>query len=322
MCIDLGTFWIRTGRTTEGRTWLDRFLESETAEPGVTAALLHLAGSLAFVEHDLDAAERELTAALELRRDLDEPRELGMTLSNLGGLANSRGQYEQAESLFGEASEVFEAVGYGRGAAAAQLNLGLALLNMGSIESATEQLEHAVDGFRRVGDRAEEAHALLRLGFAHAELGDRIRAEARRLAAHQIYEELGRLPDLAYSHSSLAAHFFEARVFDRAQAHAAASAKLVVEEDLQRWWVSELVETAAAITAALGKPDQGARLLGCASAHRRAHDIVLPQAVKASVESTQRQIEAALGAEQFVIEVEIGGTRPLIDGVRAVASWA
>ena len=216
---------------------------------------------------------------------------------------------------------MFEAVGYERGAAAAQLNLGLALLNLGSIESAVEQLERAVDGFRRVGDRAEEAHALLRLGFAHAELGDRIRAEACRRAAHQIYEELGRLPDVAYSHSNLAAHYLEAGAFDRARAHAAASAKLVLEEDLRRWWVPELVETAAAITAASGTPDQGARLLGCALAHRRAHDVVLPESVTSFLERTQTQLEQALGAEQYVIETEIGGTRSLMEGIRAVAAW-
>lgn len=321
MCIDLGTFWIRTGRTAEGRGWVSRFLEHGAPVPWVEAAVQHLAGSLALVEQDLGSADEALSAALELRRHLETPRELGMTLSNLGGVANGRGEYERAEALFEEAHDVFAAIPFDRGAAAAQLNLGLVLLNLGSVEAAAEKLERAVDGFRRVGDRSEEAHALMRLGYALSEVGDVARAEACRQAAHEVFVELGRPPDVAYSHMVLAHHYFENGDLDRARRHGFSSARLILDEEIQRWWVPGLVELAAAIATAVGDAVQGARLFGCAGAFRRAHDVPVPDANRAFHDETRRVIEAALGRDQFVVEAEVGGTRSILGGVRAVADW-
>ncbi len=322
MCVDLGTYWLRSGRTKEARAWVGQFTDSELDVPNITASLSHLAGSLALVEHDLEAADEALTAALQLRRDLGLRRELGMTLSNLGGLANSRKDYGRAESLFREALEVFGKEKYERGGAAARLNLGLALLNRGEIEAAAQEIQFAVDGFRRLGDRGEEAHALSRLGFAHAALGDLARAEACRLAGHRIAQNLGRVPDLAFSHMNLAAHYLEISDLDLAKEHAASSAKLVVEEDLERWWIPNLVELAAGIEADAGDPEEGARFLGCAAAYRRAYDLPVLDAGKAFHNEMRQRIEASLGNKQFLIEMEVGGTRTLLDGVRAVAAWS
>lgn len=156
----------------------------------------------------------------------------------------------------------------------------------------------------------------------HAALGDLARAEACRLAGHRIAQNLGRVPDLAFSHMNLAAHYLETSDLDLAREHAASSAKLVVEEDLERWWIPNLVELAAGIEADAGNPEEGAGFLGCAVAHRRAYGLPVPDAVSGFHAETQQRIEASLGHKRFLIEMEVGGTRSLLDGVRAVAAWA
>jgi tetratricopeptide (TPR) repeat protein len=283
--------------------------------------LLHLDGSLALVEQDLEHADQALSAALELRRALDVPQQLGMTLSNLGSVANGRGDYRRAEQMFREAIEVFEESAFERGRASTHLNLGLALLNLDRTGEAIETIERAVDGFRMIGDRSEEAHALSRLGYAHADFGDHARAEACRVAAHHITETLGRAPDIAWSHMNLAAHHLETGDVDRARFHAGESARIVRVEALERWWVPGLLELAAHISAATGDAELGARLYGSAVSYRKRRDLAPPEASQAFVTSTQERLEKALGARAWPVAFEVGRAVGLDEALEMIEAW-
>lgn len=245
-----------------------------------------------------------------------------MTMSNLGGVANSRRDYRRAEEMYREALVEFETSGFERGRVAAWLNLGLVFTNLDRIDEAIESFGHAVDGARRIGDRSEEAHALSRLGFAHAHAGDSARAEACRFAAHHITETLGRPPDIAWSHMILAAHHRETGDLDRARFHVGKSAHIVRAEALKRWWVPDLLELAAHIAGATGAADLGARLFGRASAYRRTHDLLPAAASQDFVTATTELLEAALGANAWLVALEVGQASRLEEALDTIAAWA
>lgn len=323
MCVDLGTYWVRSGHSKEGRSWVGQFLEADgDGPPDVNAGLWHVAGSLALVEEDLEAAENALREALRLRRQLGSNRDLGMTLSNLGSLANSRGEYERAEVLLCEAHDVFAAADFGRGQAATRLNLGIVLINLGRLDEAIGAFDEAIGAFRLIGDRSEEAHALARLGFALGEAGDLSRAEACRVAAHEIAESLGRRPEIAFSHMGMASHYLDTGAIDRARSHVASAARLIRDDALERWWVPNLLELAAGVAADTGDLAMGARLLGCASTERDRRSVPVPESNTAYHTRISERIEAGLGPHGYLVEFEVGRTLALDRGLAAVAGWS
>lgn len=176
--------WQTRGRVAAGRHWLARFLDDRGQAPDLRAAGLTVASLLAWMQHDLDAADAMLAEALPLWRELGFIYGIGRALLFKGFVAwrreNGRGMIEACE----EACQYFR-----EGNDLAGLPLSLIVLAVA---------DHRSDNDARAMARLDEAAELADLGgFAWG-------GAAARYYLGEIRASRGELPDAASAyHASL-----------------------------------------------------------------------------------------------------------------------
>src|SRR5262249_45951704 len=109
----LSRFWLNRAQYRDAADWLERApLEDTTVPLGVRAAALAAAGAIAYyAQDDVDRAEILWREGLELRREQDDPGEVGAALSRLGGVAWHRGDLDLAIGYHEQALTQFVEVG-------------------------------------------------------------------------------------------------------------------------------------------------------------------------------------------------------------------
>jgi predicted ATPase/class 3 adenylate cyclase/DNA-binding CsgD family transcriptional regulator len=175
LAADLWPFWFKRGALSEGRDLLERLLSagSEGIEPGVRAAALNAAGTLARYQGDLASADRLITEALEIRRGLADPKATADSLNNLGYVTLQRGDHRRAQSLYDEALRTYRQRGDQQGIADALSHLALIALHEGDRTTARKFEQESLDIWRALGDMQGVAWALEGLGKVELEAGDR-----------------------------------------------------------------------------------------------------------------------------------------------------
>jgi len=181
----LSTFWGARGHYRAARDAIGRVLDSgREADPSARAQALHTAGSLAWRQGDLNAAQPLLEEALELRRAAGDRIGEGGTLGNLGVLARRLGDLERAQSLMEEALAIFREGADPLRIAIALGNLGTIASDRGELERASELWSEALALHRAEGQRAFEPNLLASLGSGYRRLGRP--GEARRALAEAL----------------------------------------------------------------------------------------------------------------------------------------
>ena len=183
----LRAFWTQRGLAHEIEPRLASVVDGVQSASG-----WYTLGVMRYARGALDEAQATFESGLTVESG---PEERARLVNALGVLALERGDYVRAAGAYREAGELFEAAGWPAGVAAAQLNQGIAALNQGRHDEAVEFLESARKLFGEVGDRREEAHALLRLAFASELSGESEVGRERAGAALRIARTLG--PGLA-----------------------------------------------------------------------------------------------------------------------------
>src|SRR6202035_4105870 len=100
--------------------------------------------------------------ALQLREKLNVPASIAETLSALGQVYITTGQYDQALTTSMRALDLWRKAGNGRGAADESHDIGLVFQHQGRFGAAVHAMQDAVDGYRAVGDRSTDMAALLK----------------------------------------------------------------------------------------------------------------------------------------------------------------
>ncbi len=165
LLLRLARLLVRRERFAEGRELLESvlpILEDAGATALAASARFHLA-NIALHQNRLDEALALHGQALEMRRRLDRPRPVGMSLSALGAVALQMGRYTEALSCYREAEQVFSTAGEEEQAAFALIGLGRAHSRLGDFVSATRPLRRALAIRERRGDRVGEALARLEM---------------------------------------------------------------------------------------------------------------------------------------------------------------
>jgi len=124
--VALMSFWIFRGYSSEGRNTMRAALALPGVQqlPIVHAHALYVAGVLADNQSDYAEARRLLSACLELRRELGDPREVAATLSTLSTVRLHENDAEQARTSEEEALGIFRELGDRIGEAIGLLHLG------------------------------------------------------------------------------------------------------------------------------------------------------------------------------------------------------
>jgi tetratricopeptide (TPR) repeat protein len=187
----------------------------------------------------VEAALDEFQRALEIRRDLNDPRGLASTFNNIGVSLRQMGDLEKAELKHREALKIFIDLGYRRGQAISRSYLGEVLeasdrfedakaeylteleldralnspkgvsmnlcqlsrvaLRMGDIESATDYAHEALDAGESTGDRQGIANSLHMFARLDLHNGDNEDALEYLEASLDIYRDLEQQDEIAWT---------------------------------------------------------------------------------------------------------------------------
>ena len=162
-------------------------LEEDPADVDATNRLGHLLDRIG----DLDAAAECYGKLTDLRPDDLAVR--AVSLGNLGLIAMTRGNLDQAECLHRESLKINRKLGRLEGQASELGNLGLIAMTRGDLDEAERLLRESLEIHRKLGRLEGQANQLGNLGLIAKTHGDLDEAERLHREALDINRKLGRL---------------------------------------------------------------------------------------------------------------------------------
>jgi non-specific serine/threonine protein kinase len=190
----LWPFWEHYCHLTEGRRWLESFLENEgaaTVAPEVRAMALIGAGCLAQDQDDDARAHALFEEGLRLERTLGRTGRVTRVLAHRGIMVRAQGQYAQATALLEESLALARAAHDQAGIAYVLRRLGGVMRERGDYTRAASIFQECLATYRALGDRSGEGSVLLGLGDIARDQGDAATAEAYGAESLAVGRELG-----------------------------------------------------------------------------------------------------------------------------------
>ena len=166
-----------------------------------------------------------LQQSLDLRRNLQESKELSYTLNNLALLLSDLGENREAIVMFDEAIALRRKLGDRRGEGVALNNLGNTYRRLAELEKAESSLEAALAIRREVGDRFGEATTLSNLGVIHLVRAQFQKAMENAADSLKIRVEIGDKRGEASSSGAVGTAYFELGEYRKAEEYWDRSAK-------------------------------------------------------------------------------------------------
>jgi predicted ATPase/transcriptional regulator with XRE-family HTH domain len=268
----LWRFWYTHGHLTEGRTWLDGFLEASGGGevPAIRAKGLLGAGVLARMQGDYARAAALCEESLTLYRLLGDTQGIAVALNVLGNAAVNQGDYERAIALSEESLALQRTLGHKRGIALALNNLGMVVLYQGDYRRARILCEESLALARELGDNRSIASALTNLGDVARDQGHCERAAAIYTEGIPLFQAMG-----------------------------------------DNEGVATCLEGVAVVAGAVGQQEFAARLCSAAVALRETIGAPLQSANRVPFDRALAEAQAALGAAAFDAAWATGQALPL-----------
>ncbi len=280
-------------RLEEGAALSDALWELtvDDPEPAIRARAHQAAGVLAWMQGRLVDAARSLTTAVELLAEAPPPTgglmaELSMVTHTFAMWHDAVCGYIDAESAFGRADALLEAVGADRFAVASICGFAATTaVTLGRWEDAERysSIGHAADPDAQFAFWAGQVS--MQRGIVEAWKGDVDAAVATFAEGVDRYTEVGGRSGTPTFEASLAMHLARHGDLDRARAHVS-SARRRLERHGERWNEAVVLMAEGAVSVVGGDRAEGERLL------RRAVEVADAQGARALAERTRR--EAAL----------------------------
>ena len=189
----LWRFWHQRGHLAEGRRKLEHLLQVPGGAERTAARFKALiaAGGLAYWQNDYPATERLYSEALEIARELDDPRAIAEGLFNLSFIDRIRGDVEEGMAKLRRVLEMARSIGERQLAADSLFLLGNQELRKGRPQDALPMVEEALAIFRELGNRFALADSLSGLGSVYRILGDSDAACAAQREALEMFVKVG-----------------------------------------------------------------------------------------------------------------------------------
>jgi tetratricopeptide (TPR) repeat protein len=255
-------YWFESGRTNEGRSWLERGLaRADRASVPVRAMARFAAGSLAATQGDYGPANALLEAALADWTVVGEPQGMARTRHSLATAALELNDDQRAAHLL---EQVFVEYGTPRTSADASwlalavTHMACACSGLGHHQRAIALGEQAVAMQREAGSQIGAALGITFLADFALERGEYAGARTGYLEGLAMMWELG-----------------------------------------DRWHLLYALTGFAILTAALGPPEQAARLLGAQAAAREAYGNRLSPRRRVAYDVAIAKVRATLGEPAF-----------------------
>jgi non-specific serine/threonine protein kinase len=159
----LWEFWYIRGHVTEGLQWLDQALAlaPDSSSTPLVQTLIG-AGQLAHYLGESDRARSYLTRALTLARALGDPIDIGLTLLELGIIAEDEGNFAEATRILEEARDLYATLPVSTSQSMTSYHLAVVAYGRGDLAEAASlcaealQMAHAANSAFGIG--AVQAH--------------------------------------------------------------------------------------------------------------------------------------------------------------------
>ena len=192
MACDLWLYWETRGHLTEGRRFLDALLGRAGGTPvGLTARGMWVAGYLALVQGDGDAARGLLEEALAAADSLGDAQATAYAAQFLGRALLFTGEPDSGLALTGQALERHRAAADWQGVVLTLVQLGVMRTLMGQPETAAAPLEECIAECEAHGERWNRSYAMWGLGLTAWLLGDHSHAAGLEHAALRLKRDVG-----------------------------------------------------------------------------------------------------------------------------------
>jgi CHAT domain-containing protein/Tfp pilus assembly protein PilF len=144
-------------------------------------------------------AKQSYQKALDMAKKVGHQRTIAFANNNLGSLALTEKNTEQAIQYFNLAKEYMEKANDQIGVVTVNNNLAMAYFNSNSKDQALIMLEKVIEISRRVNFMSDLAVALNNAGVVYSEKNDLVKALQYHSEALKIYRELKMRPDIAFT---------------------------------------------------------------------------------------------------------------------------
>lgn len=189
----LWRFWHQRGHLAEGRRKLEHLLQVPGGADRTAQRFRALtgAGGLAYWQNDYPAMERFYSEALEIARELDDPRAIAEGLFNLSFIDRIRGDLEEGMAKLGRVLEMARSIGDRQLAADSLFLLGSQEVREVRPEEGLPMVEEALEIYRELGNLFATADSLSGLGSYYRIVGDSDAARAAQRESLEIFVEVG-----------------------------------------------------------------------------------------------------------------------------------
>jgi predicted ATPase/class 3 adenylate cyclase len=173
-------FWQTRGHLSEGRARLATLLNRPGAQARTLARskALVVAGRLAFLQGDYEAARAMYQENVQLVRELGDKRGTGHALIALASADTASGDYASAHALYQEGLAIERELGDKWYAAMALVGLGEAMIGEENYDEAVPRLDESLALFQQVGNSTGAAFTTSLLGLVAFHAGDVARARS------------------------------------------------------------------------------------------------------------------------------------------------
>jgi predicted ATPase len=197
-------FWLTRGDITEGRRWLKRALDQNSAPSPARAEALLGAGTLAFHQGDLVLGRELLMESWQTSKAIGEEKLVGRCCNALGVFAAYANQFQEARSWFEEAMNIAGKSTDSHLVAILFNNIGEITEAEGDLAQARSFYEQAVEHLER-GNQMNLAFALSNLGAVAYQQSDYSEARSCYTQALEKAQEFGSKKALIYCLDGFAA---------------------------------------------------------------------------------------------------------------------
>jgi predicted ATPase/DNA-binding CsgD family transcriptional regulator len=287
-------FWFQRGLTGEARRWLTLALARAPKGRARAGALLG-AGTLAWRQGDLAAANLHLEESAALWRDHDDRAGLAEALHVLGHVRFDQRDHLAARELFEESLQAYRRAGDTIGGLPLLGDLGLVAYHEGANATADGILRESLGRYREHGLKDRVAGALSLLGDLAQLAGDHEQATARYQESLSLWEELRGTPGIASALHKLGQ--VSRSTGDLGTARARLAESLALQQELgNRQGIAECLAGMAGTAATGGDPERAARLLAASSALLEAIGVPLAPVDQAALARDLDATRERLGA--------------------------
>jgi tetratricopeptide (TPR) repeat protein len=167
------------------------------------AAWIHQLGIIAQSRGEYDEATGHYQRSLNIKEQIGDQAGVSSSYHQLGNVAYLRGDYDEATGHYQRSLDIKEQIGDEAGKAATYHQLGIIAQDRGDYEEAGRRYQRALDIKEQIGDRASAATTYGQLGILAQTRGDDDEAARQYQRALDIFDELGDQAGLSRTYHQL-----------------------------------------------------------------------------------------------------------------------